>query len=335
MVDIVVSKEGIRRISHNRKSTLIDLLRHKNHAGLILFSTGTTGLPKAILHDLTLFMKRYETPRPTLKTLNFLVFDHIGGLNTLFHTLFNRGTIVAPDSRNVKDILNTCLVHDIEVLPTTPTFLRMLLLSDMINKDFPPSLKIITYGTERMDQVTLDQLCEALLDIDFRQTYGMSELGILRVKSAGRDSLFMKVGGENTETKILNGTLHIKTKNRMLGYLNDESPFDEEGWYDTKDLVEEKDNYFKILGRANDVINVGGLKFFPSEVERVVLLFDGIQLCKVEGKNNPISGHVELVVQPEDSNYFSLDALKSYLVSKLPNHMMPRKIAIANVKIGH
>ena len=211
----------------------------------------------------------------------------------------------------------------------------MLLLSDMINKDFPPSLKIITYGTERMDQVTLDQLCEALPDIDFRQTYGMSELGILRVKSAGRDSLFMKVGGENTETKILNGTLHIKTKNRMLGYLNDESPFDEEGWYDTKDLVEEKDNYFKILGRANDVINVGGLKFFPSEVERVVLLFDGIQLCKVEGKNNPISGqHVELVVQPEDSNYFSLDALKSYLVSKLPNHMMPRKIAIANVKIG-
>ena len=66
-------------------------------------------------------MKRFETSTNT-KTINFLLFDHIGGLNTLLHTLFNKGTVVAPKSRSVPDILETCKMHQIEVLPTTPTF---------------------------------------------------------------------------------------------------------------------------------------------------------------------------------------------------------------------
>ena len=64
--------------------------------------------------------------------------------------------------------------------------------------------RIITYGTERMDQPTLDGLCELLPNIEFRQTFGMSELGIVRVKSESSNSLFMKIGGEGVETKVMN-----------------------------------------------------------------------------------------------------------------------------------
>ena len=113
----------------------------------------------------------------------FLLFDHIGGINTLFHTLFNNGTIVAPKKRTVEDVLHTCKKYEVEVLPTTPTFLRMLLISNINEEKFPKSIKIITYGTEIMDQTTLNQLCKFLPNFDFRQTYGMSELGILRIKS--------------------------------------------------------------------------------------------------------------------------------------------------------
>jgi acyl-CoA synthetase (AMP-forming)/AMP-acid ligase II len=336
IVDVVIEGEEVKRITHNLKNELIESLRSKEHAGLVLFSTGTTGRPKAILHDLTIFMKRFETPRPTLKTINFLLFDHIGGLNTLLHTLFNKGTVVAPNSRRVEDILATCAEHEIEVLPTTPTFLRMMLMSGLIPESVPKTLRIITYGTERMDQPTLDALCELLPNVDFRQTFGMSELGIVRVKSESRDSLFMKVGGEGVETRVMDNVLEIRSETRMLGYLNAETPFDNEGWYNTKDIVEEKDGYYKVTGRTSEVINVGGLKFMASEVERVALQYKHVELVKVEAKTNPITGqHVELTVQSASNNEIDKAGLKTFLSEQLPNHMMPKRIKVESVSVGH
>ena len=288
------------------------------------------------LHDLTLFMQRFETPRPTLKTINFLLFDHIGGLNTLLHTLFNKGTVVAPKSRSVEDILATFAEHEIEVLPTTPTFLRMMLMSGLIPESVPKSLRIITYGTERMDQPTLDALCELLPNIEFRQTFGMSELGIVRVKSESSNSLFMKVGGEGVETRVVDNVLEIRSQTRMLGYLNAESPFDEKGWYNTKDIVEERDGYYKVTGRTSEVINVGGLKFMASEVESVALQYEYVELAKAEGKPNPITGqHVELKVQPTSKNEVDKVGLKTFLAAQLQSHMMPKRIRVASVSVGH
>ena len=336
MVDIVIEGNHVRYLNNRSKHELIDSLRLKKHGGLVLFSTGTTGRPKAILHDLTLFMQRFETPRPTLKTINFLLFDHIGGLNTLLHTLFNKGTVVIPKSRSVEDILATCTEHKIEVLPTTPTFLRMMLISGLIPKSIPKSLRIITYGTERMDQPTLDALCKLLPYIDFRQTYGMSELGIVRVKSEARDSLFMRVGGEGVETRVVDNILEIRSQTKMLGYINAESPFDDEGWYNTKDIVEERDGYYKITGRTSEVINVGGLKFMASEVERVALQYDGVELVKAEAKANPITGqHVELTVQTNANSELDKAGFKMFLTQQLPNHMVPKRIMVAPVSVGH
>ncbi|MBS0201241.1 MAG: long-chain fatty acid--CoA ligase [Proteobacteria bacterium] len=335
-VDVVIDGDRVVRREHAGSNELLDELRKTGHAGLVLFSTGTTGRPKAILHDLTLFLRRFETPRPTHKTINFLLFDHIGGINTLLHTLFNKGVVVAPESRTVDSILDTCAQYGVEVLPTTPTFLRMLLMSGAVPDRVPDTLKVITYGTERMDQPTLDELCRLLPNVDFRQTFGMSELGIVRVKSEARDSLFMKVGGEGVETRVVDGVLQIRSTSRMLGYLNAPTPFDDEGWYDTKDIVEVKNGLYKVVGRTTEVINVGGLKFMASEVERVALEYPGISLVKAFPKSNPITGqHVELTAQPSEGVELSIDAFKSYLREKLQPHMMPKRINIESVSVGH
>jgi acyl-CoA synthetase (AMP-forming)/AMP-acid ligase II len=336
LVDVVVADGVVRRQSQQRRHDLLDYLRVKKHAGLLAFSTGTTGRPKAILHDLTLFLQRFEQPRPTLRTMNFLLFDHIGGLNTLFHTLFNKGVVVAPEARTVNSILEVCGKYDVEVLPTTPTFLRMMLMNDAVPGKVPACLKVITYGTERMDQPTLDELCRLLPAVDFRQTFGTSELGVVRVKSEARDSLFMKIGGEGVETRVVNNILQIRSQTRMLGYLNAPSPFDAEGWYDTKDVVEEKNGYYKVIGRVSDIINVGGLKFMASEVERVALEFPNVSLVSAYARKNPLTGqHVELKVQPTKESIVDKDALKAYLKSKLQPHMVPQRITIEEVNVGH
>lgn len=334
-VDVVIQGTSIIRRHVSERAPELKALVDKGHAGLVLFSSGTTGKPKAILHDLERFLQRYSTVRPTLRTMSFLLFDHIGGINTLLHTLYNLGIVIVPSSRSVTDVLRACKKHKVEVLPTTPTFLRMLLISGTLDDMFPKSIKIITYGTERMDQPTLTQLCGALPDVDFRQTFGMSELGIMRVKSESRQSLFMKIGGEGIETKIEDGILKIRSQTPMLGYLNAPSPFDEKGWYDTKDLVETKGCFIKITGRDSEVINVGGIKFMAADVESVALDVPGVKMVKAEAKPNPITGQHVTITCELDEMLVSLDQVKAYLKNNLPNHMQPQRYKSGKVGVGH
>ncbi len=335
-VDWVIEGATVTRLPQPHRHDLLDSLRQRGHPGLVLFSSGTTGRPKAILHDLALFLRRFETPRPTQRTLNFLLFDHIGGINTLLHTLFNRGTVVSQRLRTPQAVLSACAEQAVEVLPTTPTFLRMMLISGSVPDQVPPTLKLITYGTERMDQPTLSELCRCLPLVDFRQTFGMSELGIVRVKSKARDSLYMRIGGEGVETRIVDNILHIRSCSRMLGYLNAPDPFDAAGWYDTKDVVQAEGDYFKVVGRVNDVINVGGLKFMASEVERAALEYAGVGLATAVGRSNPLTGqHVELSVQPVVDSPFDKPAFVQFLKARLQAHMLPRRVIVESIAVGH
>lgn len=338
-VNVVVRDGTATRIRADRMPhPMLQALRLRRHPGLILFSSGTTGQPKAILHDFESFLARFRTPRPALRTLNFLLFDHVGGLNTLFHTMFNGGQVVIPSGRTPEKVVEDIARHGTELLPTTPTFLRMLLLSGLIAErpDALASLRIVTYGTEPMDEDTLRQLCAALPHVDFRQTYGMSELGILRIRSRARDSLWMEVGGEGVQTRVTEaGVLQILSANRMEGYLNAPDPFTD-GWYDTGDVVETDGKWLRIVGRSKLIINVGGLKILPGEIERVALLHPAVELAKAEGVKNPITGqHVEVTCQLRPGADADRATLRKHFAAHLPAAVRPHRIAVGQVAVNH
>lgn len=267
-------------------------LREAGHPGLVLFSSGSTGKSKAAVHDLVPLLEKFHVRRPAMRTITFLLFDHIGGFNTLLHVLSNAGCIVTVESRSPEDVCRAIEKHGVQVLPTSPTFLNLLMLSEAWRRHDLSRLELVTYGTEPMSETTLHRLREALPWVRLQQTYGLSELGIMRSKSRSSDSLWVRVGGEGFETRVVNGLLEIRAKSAMLGYLNAPDPFTEDGWFRTGDAVEVDGEFLRILGRESETINVGGEKVHPAEVESVLQELDGVEDVAVSAESHPLTGQI-------------------------------------------
>jgi len=309
------------------------LLNLKGKApGLLIFTSGTTGEPKAVLHNLCFLLEKYKKPGKILRTITFLLFDHIAGFNTLFHTLSNAGQFVLINSRDVDVVCKMIERFRVELLPTSPTFLNLLLLNKMFEKYDLSSLKFISYQTEPMPQSTLDLLHRIFPNTVLKQGYGLSEVGAVSTKSENSDSLWIKIGGDGVETKIVDGILFIRTKSAMLGYLNAPNPFDDDGWFNTKDKVEQReDGYIKILGRITDIINVGGEKVYPIEVEEILLRNKGVKDVHVFGEKNQLTGNVvvaEISVSAENNNKDFIKGLRSFCVENLERFKIPAKFIL-------
>lgn len=268
-------------------------LKKEHKPGLIFFSSGTTGDPKAAVHDIIPYIHRFEKRGKTLRSMAFLLFDHMGGFNTIMHSISNGGLMVTLDKRTPDEICYAIEKYQLELLPASPTFLHMLLLGRYYEKYDLSSLKLISYGTEPMPEFTLSRLHMVFPEVKLKQTYGLTELGVMRTESKSSDSLWVKIGGdEHHQTKVVDGILYIKSDMAMMGYLNAEAPFDKDGWYNTGDKVEMDGEYFLIKGRDSELINVGGQKVYPAEVESILLEIDGILDVAVKGVSNPIMGQV-------------------------------------------
>ena len=306
---------------------LVAKLRAGGDPGLILISSGSSGKPKAMLLNQRALFDKYEPLEARPATiLTFLLFDHIGGFNTLFHTLFTGGTLIPAYSRAVDDVCATIQRWKVQVLPATPTFLNMLLVSRAYERFDLSSLSLITYGTEVMPESTLKKLSSVFPDIRLKQTYGMSEIGILSTRSEDSKSLWISIG-KGVQHKVVDGILWLKSQTAMLGYLNAESPFDTDGWLCTGDLVEQKGDKYLILGRKESIINVGGLKVYPAEVESHLLQVEGVKDALAWGKKNPVTGQVvavKVLVDAGVQNAEFTDRLKRHCRAHLEEYKVPR-----------
>ena len=310
---------------------LLRKLKTVGHPGLILFSSGSTGKSKAALHDIVPMLEKFTVQRHTLRTITFLLFDHIGGFNTLLYNLSNTGCVVTVSDRRPETICRAVQDHGVELLPTSPTFLNLLLVSEAFRQYDLSSLKMVTYGTEVMPESTLKRFHAAFPQVKLLQTYGLSEVGILRSKSKSSDSLWVKVGGEGFETRVVDGMLEIKAKSAMLGYLNHPSPFTADGWFKTGDAVEVDGEYLRILGRKSELINVGGEKVYPAEVESVLQLMEGVEDVAVTGQPHPMTGQIvfaRVKLSTDESLAQFRVRMRQFCQDKLARYAVPQKVEL-------
>ncbi len=321
----------IERYDQNEmvRPKLYEVLDNSSSPGLVMFTSGSSGKPKAVVHDFSRLLEKFKVPRPAMITLNFLLFDHWGGLNTLLHCLSNTCLIVFPDGRTPQAVCELIEKHGVELLPATPSFLNLLLIGKVYAQYDLSSIKLISYGAEPMAETTLRLLLKVFPKVELRQTYGMIELGVLRAKTRSSDSLWVKVGGAGYDLRVVDSILQIKAESAMLGYINAPSPFTEDGYLITGDLVEQDGDWLRILGRQSDLINVGGQKVYPSEVEATILDHEAVQDIVVYGADHALTGKIvcaDIVLYDTHDQIESRKSITKFARSRLQDYMVPMKI---------
>jgi len=281
-----------RSVPHPTRHPLLNRLSTASEGGVVIFTSGSTGRPKAALQSLERFLYKFRRPGRRLRTLAFLLFDHVGGLDTLLYTLASGGTLIFTRQRDPGSILELIESHRVEVLPTSPSFLRLLCVAGDHREHDLSSLKIITYGSEPMDPTTLARVNARFPNAQISQKYGTTETGSPRSVSRSNDSLWIKIKNDGVETKVVDDVLWIRSEGTILGYLNAPSPVDEQGWYCTGDLVDVDGEWIRFRGRAGDTINVGGEKVAPTEVEQSILELDFVRDAVVSGEPHALMGQI-------------------------------------------
>ncbi|MGJ7612726.1 MULTISPECIES: ANL family adenylate-forming protein [unclassified Variovorax] len=329
LIDVSKTEASFEKLAAGPLPELYKIVIERAAPGLVLFTSGSSGKPKAVVHDFSKLMEKFHAVRPAMITLNFLLFDHWGGLNTLLHCLSNLCLIVVPAGRSPEQVCALVAAHRIELLPATPSFLSMLLISKAYLGHDLGSLKLITYGAEPMPETTLRNLRKVFPGIELRQTYGMIELGVLRAKSRSPDSLWVKLGGEGYSVRVVDGMLQIRADSAMLGYINAPSPFTEDGFLMTGDLVETDGEWIRVLGRQSDIINVGGQKVYPAEVEAVLLDCPEVADAVVYGEPNPLLGKIvcaQVILREGFDEAAARSGIRKLGKERLQPFMIPAKI---------
>ncbi|MDA3844014.1 MAG: fatty acid--CoA ligase family protein [Candidatus Kapabacteria bacterium] len=330
----IESDESVKfeKLDHKADHEYYSELREKNEPGLVVFSSGSSGKSKGMVLNLKDVMEKFKHRRRGLRAISFLLFDHFGGVNTMFHILSNGGCLVTVADRTPDGVLQAVEDFKVELLPTSPTFINLIFLNEAYKRHDISSLQVVSYGTEPMPESTLKRFHSLYPNIKLQQTYGLSETGVMRSKSKSSDSLWVKLGGEGFETRIVDGMLEIKSQSAMLGYLNAPDPYTADGWFRTMDLVETDGEYMRILGRKSEIINVGGEKVYPAEVENTIQELDIIGEVLVYPEKNPIVGNIvcaEVTIKDKNIDKKEIKKLvKKHCASKLRSYKVPVKIKV-------
>lgn len=288
-----------RERCHTESHPLVAELRRRGRPGLVLFTSGTTGGPKAVLHDLAALLGRFKVQDGAeRRVLPLMLADHVGGFDMLWRGLAGGITIVSTDDRSPEGIANAVQRHRVEVIATTPSQLNSLYSAGVLCSRTFATVRLVTHGAEPMPPALEARLRRTLPAAEFRSRFGTTETAAIRIRNRMPGSAEFCIEDPAVEWRIEDGELLLRTGSNALGYLNASGTdrFMAEGWYRTGDQVavtEEK--WLRFVGRRCDVINVGGEKVHPETVEAVLLENPDVEDCAVYPVANALLGQVVAV----------------------------------------
>jgi acyl-CoA synthetase (AMP-forming)/AMP-acid ligase II len=293
-----------------------------------ILTSGSTGAPKCALRSwrsLEVAVKR-SARREAKRWLLCYPLSHIAALQVMTQCLVNRSTLVIPTDSSPAAAADAIANHAVHCISSTPTFMRQLLHRSPSTSWASASIEQIILGGEIVDDQILDVLRKLLPATRITHVYATTELGPIIVVAdghAGFDAALL----DGQRLKLEAGELYVRrSATTMHGYVGQVGRASAD-WWSTGDLIAVEDGRAHFRGRTHDVINVGGSKVSPAEVEAVLREVEGVSHVCVAAHPSSLAGYlVKAIVEtaPDvDRSRLRGDAL-TLCRSRLPSHMHPR-----------
>jgi len=283
--------------------------RHSHDTDWVLLTSGTSGAPKLVLHTLATLSSAMSGRGPQQQGVVWSTFYDIrryGGLQILLRALRGGSLILSHPAESASDFLARAGGAGLTHISGTPSHWRKALMSGASSRIAPQYVRL---SGEIADQSILDALHTAYPQATVSHAFASTEAGVgfeVNDAMAGFPASLLGAAGGEVHIKVEHGTLHLRSPGNALRYLGDDAPAlrDPDGYVDTGDRIELRDGRYHFVGRSSGVINVGGLKVHPEEVEAVINAHPWVRMSLVRARRNSITGAVvvaEVVAQDDSS----------------------------------
>ncbi|HVH81791.1 MAG TPA: fatty acid--CoA ligase family protein [Stellaceae bacterium] len=299
----------------------------------VLLTSGTTGVPKLVRHTLATLtgaMPVGTTLGHAAVWSTFYDMRRYGGLQIFLRAMLGGGSMVLSSAlESVSDFLGRASARGVTHISGTPSHWRRALMSSAADKIAP---RYVRLSGEIADQAILDHLRAAYPDADIAHAFASTEAGVafdVGDGLAGFPASYLGRRGD-VEMRVVDGSLRIKSGRNSLGYLDEVvQPFDDDGFVDTGDIVELDNERYYFVGRQGGVINIGGQKVHPEEIEAVINRHPDVQMSLVRARKNPITGSIVVADVVVTSPHPPLDALKGQILEACRGMLARYKVPAA------
>jgi len=261
----------------------------------ILLTSGTTGIPKLAVHTLASLAGsgwRTESSQTPIVWSTFYDMRRYGGLHIFLHAALTGASLVVSSAQeSVADFLARAGANGATHISGTPSHCRRALMSPWADRIAPEYVRM---SGEIVDQAILNQVQSQYPRAKVAHTFASTEGGVGFNVNDGLMGFPADVLGANPliEMKVKDGTLRVRSSRTAFRYLGANSPIlkDADGFVDTGDTLDLRDGRYYFTGRRDGIINVGGFKVHPEEVEAVINRHPVVAMSLVKAKKNPITG---------------------------------------------
>jgi acyl-CoA synthetase (AMP-forming)/AMP-acid ligase II len=309
----------------------------------ILLTSGTTGRPKLVVHTLASLagaINRGAAPLDGCVWSTFYDIRRYGGLQILLRALLGGASLVlSSPAETVGEFLTRAGSCSVTHISGTPSHWRRALMSPAARRIAP---RYVRLSGEISDQGILDGLRVAYPEANIAHAFASTEAGVAFEVGDGRAGfpvdLIGRIGAA-VEMKVAEHSLRIRSGRTAIGYLGGPPLRDHDGFVDTRDLVERRGERYYFVGRTDGVINVGGLKVHPEEVEAVINRHPRVRMSRVKARKNAITGAIlvaDVVVHgaPVDEEDTVPEAIKSEILQACSRTLPPYKVPAAVYFVG-